>query len=124
MIVDPQYWLNRVVHVELDWVRRCFITHHFSHLEFDEAIDLIVFEYATSLEELAILVERLQSFTKRTANSWDLLEFLGRQIVQILVHSLTWVDLVLDTVKTSHQQGCEAEIWVRCWIREADFKTL
>ena len=55
---------DRIVHVELDRVRRHFITHHFLHLQFDIGVDEVVVEDATGLEEAAILVEALESFAQ------------------------------------------------------------
>src|SRR5690606_35392343 len=46
------------------------------------------------------------------------------KIVKVLVHWLTWVDLVLDAIKTSHQHCGKAEVWVLRWVWEANFKTL
>ncbi|CSI64804.1 Uncharacterised protein [Vibrio cholerae] len=33
------------------------------------------------------------------------------------------MDLVLDTVKTRHQHSCKRQVWVSCWIWEANFNT-
>ncbi len=105
-------------------MRRRFVTHHFGHLEFDEAVDLIVVEHTAGLEEFTILVERLQGFAEGTTDGWNFLQFLGGQIVKILVHGLSRMNLVLDAVKTSHQQGSKAQIRVGSRVREADFQTL
>src|SRR5690606_1197336 len=45
-------------------------------------------------------------------------------IVKILVHGLTGMNLVLDAVKTSHEQGSKAQIRVCRRIRETNFQTL
>src|SRR5690606_18002748 len=34
------------------------------------------------------------------------------------------MDFVLNTVQTSHQQRCETQVRVSCWVREAGFNTL
>src|SRR5581483_11762941 len=49
----------RIVHVEIDRVRRHFETLHLSHLEIDIAVDEIIVEHAAVLEECAPLVEVL-----------------------------------------------------------------
>src|SRR5690606_1362274 len=100
------------------------ITHHFGHLEFNKAVDLIVIEHAASLEEFTILVERLQCFTQRTTDGRDLLKLLGGKVVKILIHGLTWMNLVLDAVKASHQQSSKTQIRVCGRIRETNFQTL
>src|SRR5690606_32229544 len=89
-----------------------------------EAVDLIVVEHTAGLEEFTILVERLQGFAQRTTDGWNLLQFLGRQIIKILIHGLSRVNLVLDAIKTSHQQGSKAQIRIGGRVREANVQTL
>ncbi len=68
---------DRVVHVELDRMRRHFEAHHVLHLQLNIAVDEVVVEHAASLEERAVLVEVGEGFTQRAANRRDLLELLG-----------------------------------------------
>ena len=116
--------LHRVVHVEFDRVRGHFEAHDLCHLQLDVAVDLVVVEDAAGLQEAAVLVEALQRFAQRAADGRDLLQFLRRQVVEILVHRLAGMDLVLDAVEAGHQQGGEGEVGVRARIGEADFDAL
>ena len=71
-----------------------------------------------------ISFKRVQCFAQRPTNSWDRGQLFWWQIIQIFVRRSTRIDLVLDTVKASHQQCSEAQVWVGCWIRETGFNTL
>src|SRR5690606_12694809 len=74
---------GRVVHFVLDRVRGVLELDDFGHLELDVAVDLVVVEHATGLEEVAVLVEGLQSLTQRARDSRDLLELFLGQLVEV-----------------------------------------
>src|ERR1700740_1289722 len=64
----------RIVHVELDRVRRHFEALDFGHLQLDIAVDEVVVEHAVGLQEGAVLVEVLECLAKRAADGRDLLQ--------------------------------------------------
>src|SRR3954447_1420414 len=74
----------RIVHVELDRMRRHFETRDFGHLQLDIAVDEIIVEHPAGLEKRAIVVEILQSLAKRSADRRDRLQLFLRKIVEIL----------------------------------------
>ena len=53
-----------VIEVEFHRMRCHFITHDFGHLQFNEAVDEVIVEYAASLEEAAILIAAGKGFTQ------------------------------------------------------------
>src|SRR5664279_965217 len=102
---------QRVVHFEFDRMRGHLEACDLGHLQLDIAIDEVVVEYAPVLEERAILVEILECLAKRTAHRRDRLEFFLRQVVEVLVHRRSGVELVLDAVEARHQHRGKAQIW-------------
>ncbi len=67
-------------------------------------------EHAAGLEEAAVLVEAFERFAQATAHGRDLLQLFLRQVVEVLVHRRTRIDLVLDAVEAGHQHRGEGEI--------------
>ena len=96
---------------------------HFLHLQFDVGVDPLVGEHAATGQELAVCVQCGQGFIQRGAHGRDQFVFFRWQVVQVLVCSIAWVDLVLDTIQTGHQQGGEAQIRVSQRVREACLDT-
>src|SRR3546814_6919090 len=82
----------------------------FRSLQLDVGVDLVVGEHAALGEEGAVLIEVLQRLAQRAADRRDVGQLLGRQVVQVLVHRVAWMDLVLDAVEAGHQHRREAEI--------------
>src|SRR3546814_4778226 len=68
----------------------------FRSLQLDVGVDLVVGEHAALGEEGAVLIEVLQRLAQRAADRRDVGQLLGRQVVQVLVHRVAWMDLVLD----------------------------
>ncbi|MNC63980.1 hypothetical protein D3C75_1141460 [compost metagenome] len=95
----------------------------FFHTQSDISVDSFISEHAARSQELAVFVQAVQCFFQRASNLWDLFRFFWRQVVQVFVHCFARMDFVLDTIKTSHQQCCEAQVRVSCWVREAHFDT-
>ncbi|CCJ90552.1 Glutamine synthetase (glnA) gene and ORF1 [Cronobacter turicensis 564] len=89
----------------------------------DVSINRIVGEHAACGQELAVLIQRMEGFFQRAGNLRDLFSFFRRQVVQVFIHRFARVDLVLDAVKTGHQQGSEAQVRVSRRVREAHFDT-
>ena len=54
----------------------------------------------------------------------DRFGFLWRQVVKVLVHWVSGVDLVLNPIKTGHQERSEGKVWISRRIREAGLDTL
>ncbi len=77
----------------------------FFHLKFDVGVDEVVAEDVALLKEVAILGEVLESLTQGAADLGNVLQFFGRQIIEVLVHGIAGVNLVGDAVKTRHQHG-------------------
>src|SRR5687767_3532881 len=63
-VTQPAKPLGRVVHLELDRVRGVLEADHLLHLQVDVAVDEVVVEYPTGLEEGAILVQLLERLTQ------------------------------------------------------------
>ena len=76
------------------------------------------------LRKRAVLVEVFQRLAQAAAHRRDLLQLFLRQIVEILVHRRTRIDLVLDAVEAGHQHRGEGEIGIGHRIGEADFDAL
>ncbi len=89
----------------------------------DVGIDRVVSEYAACGQELAVCIKRLQGLFQGASNLRYFFRLFRRQVVQVFVHCFARVDLVLDTVKASHQQGSEAQVRVSSRVREAHFDT-
>src|SRR3984893_76337 len=112
--------LRRVIHLELDRMRRVLEADDLAHLQVDIAVDEVVVEHAADLEEGAILVELFESLAERAAHGRNLLQFLRRQIVEILVDGFARIELVLDTVEAGHQHRRVREIRVGPRVRGAE----
>src|SRR6185312_15139310 len=104
------YRLQRVVHVELDRVGTGAVAGDLLHLQRDVGVDEVVREYAAGLEEVAILVQRIQRAIEAGTHLRDIAFFFRRQVVQVFVGRRTRIDLVEDAVQASHQQRGEGEV--------------
>ena len=70
-------------------------------------------------------LSRLESASrKRAADGRDLLQFLRRQVVEVLVHRRAGIDLVRDAVEARHQHRREGEIGVGRRVGEAHLDAL
>src|ERR1700730_12261115 len=116
--------LGRVVHLILDRMRRVLKANDFLHLELGVAVEEIVIENPAGLEEITVLLEIAKCLAQRAAHGWNLLEFLGRQIIKILVDRRPWIELVPDTIESRHQHRREGEIWIGQRIGVADLDAL
>src|SRR5262245_55037521 len=63
--------LRRVVHLELDRMRGVLEADDLRHLQLDVAVDEVVVEHATGLEEGTVLVEFLERLAERAAHRRD-----------------------------------------------------
>src|ERR1044072_7460998 len=116
--------LGGVVHLGFDRMRGVLEADHLGHLQLDVAVDEVVIEHAAGLEELAVLVEVGERLALAAARGRDLLQFLRRQVVKVLVHRRAGVELVLDAVEAGHQHRRKTEIRVGERIGEADLDAL
>ena len=113
----------RVVEIEIKRRHGHFSAEHVLALFGDPGVDQVVGEDAAAGEELTVTVKTVKRNLEVRRNRRDLGVFFGRQIVEVLVSRFTRVDLVLNTIQTSHQQSREAEVRVAERIREAHFDT-
>jgi hypothetical protein len=91
---------------------------------FDPYLYKIVGEYVTPKEIIVIPFQRVQDLTEGTRCRLDLGGLLGRQVIEILVDGLSWMDLVLDSVQPGHEHGCEREVPVAGGVRRPEFNAL
>src|SRR3546814_4244279 len=98
---------------------------HLLHRQLDVGVDLVVGEHAALGEEGAVLIEVLQRLAQRAADRRDVGQLLGRQVVQVLVHRVAWMDLVLDrpnprTVRNGHcgRSACQRKRWRLAQLRQ------
>ncbi len=54
---------------------------------------------------------------------WNVLRFLGLEVVEVLVRRIAGVDLVLNAVESGHHHGGEREVRIRARIGETHFDT-
>src|SRR5262245_43877894 len=93
---------GRIVHLELDRMGGVLEADHLGHLQVDIAVDEVLVEYAAGQQEAVVLLELLERLAQRPAHRRNLLQLLGRQVVEILVDRCPWIELVLDAVETGH----------------------
>ena len=65
-----------IIHVELNWMRRHVVAHHFRHFQLDVAFDEVLVEHAACGEVGVVLLQARQRFAQRTADCGDFLQFL------------------------------------------------
>ena len=93
-------------------------------LEVHVGVDEVVREDVALLQEIAVGVETFQGLAQRPADHGHALQFLGRQVVKVLVDRIAGVGLVLDAVEARHQHGGEGEIGVGRRVGVADLDPL
>ncbi|EDM72004.1 hypothetical protein RAZWK3B_17838 [Roseobacter sp. AzwK-3b] len=113
-----------VIHHEFDRMGCVLVCFELFHLEVDIAVDLVLGEDVTGQQEGMVGLQGFERFAQAAADGGDAFEFLGGQIVEVLVHGFARIDLVLDAVEAGHQQGREAQIGVGRRIGEAGFDAL
>src|SRR4029450_3234008 len=121
---DARRTLGRIIHFELDRMRGVVEANDLLHLEVYVSVDEVIVEHPARLEEGPILVEIAERLAQRAAHGGDLLEFRGRQVVEIFVDGGAGIELVLDAVETRHQHGSEGEVGVGERIRIAHLNAL
>src|SRR5678815_1645447 len=72
-------------------------------------------------KEVAILIQAIQCLIQRGARVGNPGGLLGWKVIKILVHRVTWMKLVLDTVQPSHHQCSESKIRVSGRIGKTHF---
>ena len=71
-----------------------------------------------------ILLQRLERPVQGVRHGRDVLQLLRRQLVEILIHRITWLDTVLDAIQTSHHRSGERQVRVTRWVRRAELDAL
>ena len=93
-------------------------------LQVEVAFDLVFGEHAAFGEEVVVSVKAVDGFLQAAADGWNLGQFCGWKIIQVLIHGRARVDLVGNAVKARHDDRREAQIGVGRGIREAHFHAL
>ena len=93
-------------------------TRDLQHLEIDIGVDHVVGKHTALGQEGAILVQLIQRHVQRIADLGDTLLLFRLQIVEILIHRFTRVDLVLDPVQARHHHGGKGKVRVAGRVRE------
>src|SRR5207247_1717899 len=93
-------------------------------LVLDPGVDDVLGEYA-ALQQVAVVdLEGVQDLLQRSGDLPDQRRLLGRQVVQVLVDRVGWLDLVLHSVKAGLEHRREGEVWVARWVRRAELHPL
>ena len=79
-------------------------------LQINPVVDEVVCENTTSSQECAVSIQSFKSSIERSRHRRDLRKFFSVQFKQVAVFAVSWIDLVLDTVKTSHQHCTEGDV--------------
>src|SRR5699024_9773690 len=88
------------------------------HVEFvlafdpDPRFDEIGGEDVSGGEEVVVLLEVVEGLVEGAGNGLDVLGFLGREFVEVLVDRLRRLDAVADAVQTGHELRGEGEVGV------------
>src|ERR1700677_2792320 len=90
----------------------------------DPHINKVLREDIALQEERMIFLETVQRFLQAAGHLRDFGMLFGWQFVQVLIHWLTRLDLVDDTVQTRHEQRGKAEIRIRRRIGRTIFDAL
>src|SRR5260363_10691 len=55
-----KWLLQRIIHLKLDWMRRCPEARDFRPLHFNIAVNQIIIEYAAARQKFAVLIEAVK----------------------------------------------------------------
>src|SRR6185295_17283362 len=98
--------------------------HFVRHLVLDPGLDHVLGEDVALHEEVVILLQVLEGLLERARHLRNVLQFLGRERVDVLVEGIPGVEAPLDAVETGHHHGGERDVAVARRIREAYFDAL
>src|SRR6266446_3418 len=87
-------------------------------------VDEILGEDATVEQERMVGFERRQRLLQGSRRVLHVLPLRGLEVVQVYVHRLRRLDLVLDTVETSHEERGEGEVRIGRWIGRPELEPL
>ncbi|VXB56721.1 conserved hypothetical protein [Arthrobacter sp. 8AJ] len=93
-------------------------------LVLDPGVDQVLGEDTAGLQELVVLAQGLQGFLEGARSLGDVLGFLGRELVEVLVDGSRGLDAVADAVNAGHQLGSEGQVRVGGGVRSAEFDAL
>src|SRR4030095_2889591 len=86
--------------------------------------DDILGEYIAAEQKRMIGFECIERLLQRAGCGLHRLCFRGRQIVEVLVNRLTWINALVDAVKAGHQHCCECQVSVTGGIRRPELDPL
>jgi hypothetical protein len=90
----------------------------------DPRLDEVIGEHAAGLHEFVVLLERAERFVQRARHLRHACKLLGREVVQVLVHRLGWLDTVLHPIEAGHEHGREGKVRVAGRVRTAELDPL
>src|SRR5260364_228402 len=76
--------LQRIIHLKLDWMRRCPEARDFRPLHFNIAVNQIIIEYAAARQKFAVLIEAVKRLFKTGAYRRHLAIFFRGECIQVL----------------------------------------
>ena len=115
---------DRIVHLEFDRVGGVLERVHLLPLQFHVGLDLVHAENVAPQQEGVVVAQLAERFAQRAADHRHVAQFLGRQIVKVLVDRVAGMDLVLNAVQPRHQHCREGEIGVRGGVGIPHFDAL
>ena len=99
--------LRRIVHLELDRMRRVLEADDLAHLQVDIAVDEVVVEHAADLEEGAILVELFERLAQRAplSNTSNQLRVLTPPISTSPSHAAIALTISPFAIRSQREDG-------------------
>src|SRR5262249_60145941 len=90
----------------------------------EPSLDDILGEYIPAEQKRMICLECIECLLQRAGRGLHGLCFRRRQIVEVLVNRLTWINTLVYAVKAGHQHCRECQVSVAGWIRRAELDPL
>ena len=87
-------------------------------------VDEVLGEHVALRQELVVGFERGERLPERARHGRDLGQFLGRQVVDVLVDRVARVDPILDAVEAGHEHRREREIRIARRVGAAELDAL
>ena len=88
---------------------------------FHDGIDHVLGEDISLEQELVIFLEGLGSAEEGVGRTRNLGEFLGRKFIKVLVHRISRVNTVLDSIQPCKELGGTGQIRIGCGVWSAEF---
>src|SRR2546426_7228388 len=120
----PDLQLNIEVERELPGMRaQPDRVHLVLALVLDPRLDDVGREHVALEEPVVGLLEVVEDDTEIAGQLLDLLRLCWRQLVEVLVDRLAWIDLVSDSVEARHEARREREVGVAGRVRSPEFNS-